>query len=263
MLLTYSSSLVETEPSSAYGQFASEYGIKRAYIDIAPNKDGQVRTTQDSLCEAILFALNPNHYPLYIHCNQGRHRTGCVVACLRKIQKWPLDEILREYSAYAHPKARTGDMNLIKSFDPDSVHAYAKSHNLLRFWRRINQPDSAADVYALAVGLPVHKMADWSDAKSSGSDRQLQRVQSSINLPLIGQSSSSMANRDDSAPARDTDVSVEAGGVALANADGSPKQPSSDEDKIEQVDGAVDTVAAHPLVGTARMVLSTSVRVSP
>lgn len=102
--------------------------IKHIKVSIAPNKEGNIATTTDSLSEALLHVLDGSNYPLYIHCNQGRHRTGCVVACLRKIQRVPLDQILTEYHAYAHPKARTGDIDLIKSFNPDDVYSYAKAH---------------------------------------------------------------------------------------------------------------------------------------
>ena len=51
-----------------------------------------------------------------------------MVACLRKIQKMPMDEILAEYHAYADPKAREGDIALIKAFDPEVVFEYSKEH---------------------------------------------------------------------------------------------------------------------------------------
>lgn len=117
---------VGTEPSDEYWTFVHEGNIQRLQIDIAPNKDGNVKTTNESLCEALLVVLDTSNYPLYIHCNQGRHRTGCVIACLRKIQKWPLEDVLAEYSAYAYPKARTGDIDLITNFDPDCLLEHVK-----------------------------------------------------------------------------------------------------------------------------------------
>ena len=97
-------------------------------VDIAANKDGNINTSLDSLCEAVLFLMDKWNHPVYIHCNQGKHRTGCVVACLRKIQKMPIDEALQEYVNYSSPKDRAGDKELIKSFNPEVVFEYAKKN---------------------------------------------------------------------------------------------------------------------------------------
>ncbi|KAF1820311.1 protein-tyrosine phosphatase, partial [Dissoconium aciculare CBS 342.82] len=117
--------LVDTELSKSYSRFISEFGIEHTRVLIAANKDGQVRTTTESVCTALAAVLNPENQPLYIHCNQGRHRTGCVVGCLRKLQQWPLDEILAEYQAYASPKTRSGDIEFITDFEPECLVQFA------------------------------------------------------------------------------------------------------------------------------------------
>ena len=90
-----------------------------------------VSTSLDSVCEAVLFLMDSANYPIYIHCNHGKHRTGCIVACLRKVQGWSVDEALLEYHAYAGGKSRPGDVMLIKAFRPDEVFHYAKRNGLL------------------------------------------------------------------------------------------------------------------------------------
>lgn len=149
--------------------FLSVYDITHTRVPISPNKDGR-SSTLDSLCEAILLVMNPTNHPVYIHCNQGKHRTGCVVACLRKIQKWPIEEILREYDAYASPKARPGDIELIKAFDPACVYDYAKEHDLLVKWPRNKRKDSAADIWDLAAWLPPHCLSQVTDSDSDDDD---------------------------------------------------------------------------------------------
>jgi protein tyrosine/serine phosphatase len=37
-----------------------------------------------ALCEV----MDIRNHPLLIHCNKGKHRTGCLVGCFRKIQQW-------------------------------------------------------------------------------------------------------------------------------------------------------------------------------
>lgn len=128
--------------------------IKRLRVDIAPNKEGKIKTTWDSLCEALLIIMDCSNYPMYLHCNQGRHRTGCVVACLRKIQRWHIDDIIDEYRAYASPKAREGDIDLIRAFDPEAVFDYAKSRGYLDDQPFMKRMDSAiGDIDALAEAL--------------------------------------------------------------------------------------------------------------
>lgn len=39
-------------------------------------------------------------------CNQGRHRTGTVIGCLRKLQRWNLASIFEEYRRHAGAKVR-------------------------------------------------------------------------------------------------------------------------------------------------------------
>lgn len=167
LILTIPRSFVATEPSEHYTTWLRTAAITRMRIDIAPNKDGHVHTTWDSLCEALLLVLDSANYPLYLHCNQGRHRTGCVIACLRKIQRWPLDAVLAEYRVYASPKARDGDVELIKAFDPDVVFDYAKARGYLDHYPRkqghqggsffMKRMDSTiADIDALAEALASH-----------------------------------------------------------------------------------------------------------
>ncbi|KAK3113075.1 tyrosine-protein phosphatase siw14 [Teratosphaeriaceae sp. CCFEE 6253] len=146
--------LVETEPSESYAAFISKHNIARHRVDIAANKDGKVKTTWDSLCQALLIVMDSANYPLYVHCNQGKHRTGCVIACLRKIQRWDLEDVVAEYQAYAHPKVRPGDIELIRAFDPDAVFEYAKRHCHMDAHRILRRSDSLiANIDALADAL--------------------------------------------------------------------------------------------------------------
>jgi tyrosine-protein phosphatase SIW14 len=46
-----------------------------------------------------------------------QHRTGCVVAAIRKYYRWNLDCVLDEYRTYAEPKVRDCDLEYISSFD--------------------------------------------------------------------------------------------------------------------------------------------------
>ena len=47
----------------------------------------------------------------------GKHRTGCLIGCFRKIQQWSLTAIFDEYRRFAEPKPRFLDQQFIELFD--------------------------------------------------------------------------------------------------------------------------------------------------
>eukprot|EP01038_Epipyxis_sp_PR26KG_P016372 gene16372-22317_t len=70
----------------------------------------------------VLFSIfDPNNRPLLIHCNKGKHRTGSVIGCLRKIRGWSISTIFNEYILYASPKTRLEDQLFIESFNVDDI----------------------------------------------------------------------------------------------------------------------------------------------
>ncbi len=75
--------------------------------------------TVGPLVQALLTA----DHPTLIHCNSGKHRTGIVVGCLRKVMGWPLPDIIEEYRQYAGTKARLQDIQLIGEFPAESIAA--------------------------------------------------------------------------------------------------------------------------------------------
>ena len=58
---------------------------------------------------------------MIVMCNLGRHRTGTIVGCLRKLQRWNLTSIFEEYRRYAGPKVRVLNEQFIELFDTDLV----------------------------------------------------------------------------------------------------------------------------------------------
>lgn len=142
--------LVDTEPSESLHNFLDSNKVNRAHISIAANKDGMVKMTKESIAQAILFVSNPANYPVYIHCNQGKHRTGCVIACLRKCQGVPLNDVLEEYKTYAYPKERPGDVAFITAFDPQCLEHFATREELNERFPGSYRVDSKVDMSEFA-----------------------------------------------------------------------------------------------------------------
>ena len=57
------------------------------------------------------------NHPILVHCNKGKHRTGCLIGCLRKIQHWSLASVFDEYRRFSWPKSRELDLQCIEAFD--------------------------------------------------------------------------------------------------------------------------------------------------
>lgn len=51
----------------------------------------------------------------------AQHRTGCLVGCLRRVQRWSLTSILGEYQRFAGGRPRLIDQQSIELFDPRGI----------------------------------------------------------------------------------------------------------------------------------------------
>lgn len=117
--------LVPEELSFAYGNFISSHGITHYHIPILANKDPEVFTDADTVKKVLELMLDPNNYPMLIHCNKGKHRTGCVTACFRKVCGWTDEAVIEEYVRYSTPKDRELDKIFITRFDPTCLKPLA------------------------------------------------------------------------------------------------------------------------------------------
>ena len=77
--------------------------------------------SEEMVLEGLSVLLDPASYPLLVMCTLGRHRTGTLGGCLRKLQGWNLTAILEEYRRHAGPKFRLLNEQFIELFDTDLV----------------------------------------------------------------------------------------------------------------------------------------------
>ncbi|RDA94668.1 hypothetical protein CP533_2475 [Ophiocordyceps camponoti-saundersi (nom. inval.)] len=91
--------------------FFAGNGIRQVVFDMKGTKKEAIPpSTMSSILSVV---MDRSQYPLLLHCNHGKHRTGCVVAVVRKLSGWSLDTVLDEYRAYATPKVRECDVDYI------------------------------------------------------------------------------------------------------------------------------------------------------
>ena len=107
--------------SEANIDFINKKGIKLLHYGIQGNKEPFVVIPEETIREALLQVFDSRNHPLLIHCNKGKHRTGCVVGSLRKVCGWSLTYIFDEYRRFAGSKVRILDQQFIELFDVSKI----------------------------------------------------------------------------------------------------------------------------------------------
>lgn len=99
--------------------FVNANGIHQIIFNMKGTKKEAIPpATMKSILQVV---LDPRNYPLLIHCNHGKHRTGCVVAAVRKIEGWGVKQAIDEYVSFAEPKIRDCDIDYIRDFQPSEM----------------------------------------------------------------------------------------------------------------------------------------------
>ncbi|KAF1777525.1 Protein-tyrosine phosphatase-like [Phytophthora cactorum] len=81
--------------------FNKMHGIKLLQFGVPGNKEPFVDIPEEAV-------LDKRNHPMLIHCNKGKHRTGCLVGSLRKVQRWAFSSIFDEYIRFSAPKSNDG-----------------------------------------------------------------------------------------------------------------------------------------------------------
>ncbi|KAI1769809.1 tyrosine phosphatase family-domain-containing protein [Hypoxylon cercidicola] len=106
--------LVAKDLPDGFQEFMHTNRIAHRIFDMVGTKKAAIPV---KTMQSILSVVNDRkNYPLLIHCNQGKHRTGCVVGVLRKINEWDTTSIIQEYSKFAEPKVRDTDVKYLTDF---------------------------------------------------------------------------------------------------------------------------------------------------
>ncbi|KAJ3200566.1 tyrosine-protein phosphatase required for protection against superoxide stress (By similarity) [Dinochytrium kinnereticum] len=119
--------LAPEEPNQRFLNFIDDQDINLRHMGANASANAWDPISEDVVLEALDCILDPRSYPIAIMCNLGRHRTGTVVGCLRKLQRWNLTSIFEEYRRYAGPKVRVLNEQFIELFDCDLATAYVHS----------------------------------------------------------------------------------------------------------------------------------------
>eukprot|EP00759_Apiculatamorpha_spiralis_P058941 PhF_6_TR9502/c0_g1_i1/m.14813/K18045/SIW14, OCA3; tyrosine-protein phosphatase SIW14 len=99
-------------------RFCDENGIHVMQFPTEGNKEPFVDITESSIQDALNVIIDTRNHPVLIHCNKGKHRTGALCGCLRKLQGWSLVSIFTEYNRFAGDKGRSLDQQFVELYRP-------------------------------------------------------------------------------------------------------------------------------------------------
>ncbi|KAL9249616.1 Tyrosine-protein phosphatase DSP3-like protein [Drosera capensis] len=91
--------------------------IRLFQFGIEGKKETSHNIPADVITKALRVLIDVRNHPVLIHCKRGKHRTGCLVGCLRKLQSWCLSSVFEEYQRYAGVKFRVTDMRFMESYN--------------------------------------------------------------------------------------------------------------------------------------------------
>lgn len=111
--------------------FCNANGITLRNVQMQGNKEPFVDIPEEQMNEALSIVTDARNHPLLIHCNKGKHRTGAVCGCLRRLQGWCLTSTFQEYVRFAGDKARGGDQQFIELYVP--VVRHVSMHHVARW----------------------------------------------------------------------------------------------------------------------------------
>ncbi|KAI1163137.1 tyrosine phosphatase family-domain-containing protein [Nemania serpens] len=147
--------LVRKELPDGYQEFMQVNRITHKIFDMAGTKKEDIPVEMMRAIHAVVS--EPENYPLLIHCNHGKHRTGCVVGVFRKSNQWDLKRIIDEYSTFAEPKVRETDLRYLTDFElttlwrqPQEVALRATTGRFVRL--------VIAVIFILVVFYPLTKL---------------------------------------------------------------------------------------------------------
>lgn len=123
--------LIPEDYPEVHLDFFQQEGITLYQMGMSGNKEPFVEISAELITAALRILLDPAKHPILIHCNRGKHRTGCLVGVLRRLQGWSHTIIFDEYRMFAAPKERPMDQQFIELYDKRAIEEYVTGNGFL------------------------------------------------------------------------------------------------------------------------------------
>jgi len=112
--------LAPEDPNPLFLDFLDDKRITLHHLGVTSSNNAWDPITEEIVLAAFDILLSTENHPVMVMCNLGRHRTGTVIGCLRKLQRWNLSSVFEEYRRHAGQKVRVIEQ-FIELFDVDLV----------------------------------------------------------------------------------------------------------------------------------------------
>ncbi|KAI5785588.1 putative tyrosine phosphatase family protein [Peziza echinospora] len=110
--------LAVEEPSESLLTFADENDLTIHHLGLQEGNNPWDPLTVDCVVDAVQQLVNKTNFPILVSCSMGRHRTGTVIGCLRRLQGWNLTSTLEEYRRFTGSRRnRAVNELMIEAFD--------------------------------------------------------------------------------------------------------------------------------------------------
>jgi len=107
-------SLLPGPPISDLEEYCAASGIELIHHEVAAYSETTPLTAEQAV-PILKQLINPEMYPIYLHCTDGTYITGAVVMILRRLQNWALPSLKNE--AVRFTSEETLDKPLVKFID--------------------------------------------------------------------------------------------------------------------------------------------------
>jgi tyrosine-protein phosphatase SIW14 len=82
--------------------------------------------TEVQITTTLALIEDSNNWPVFVHCQRGRDRTGTVIACYRiRHDHWPNDRALTEARDHGLSRVERGMRDFILHFNPSLAQSAA------------------------------------------------------------------------------------------------------------------------------------------
>ncbi len=113
--------LVSTTFESDLKEWLATSNVEHFRIIIPAHKSKEDSIPMENIAQVLSLMNDETKRPILIHCNKGKHRTGCMTACFRKLHGMDDVQAITEYHEYARPKARAYDIAFISRLKSKEV----------------------------------------------------------------------------------------------------------------------------------------------
>lgn len=108
-------------PSQLLLDFLREEDVELISMECLDGGGAMQRILEHIALDSMRIVLDYTKYPVLIMCNLGRHRTGTVVGCLRRLQGWAISSILDEFRGFTRSIPSPMHEQFIELFDTELV----------------------------------------------------------------------------------------------------------------------------------------------